>query len=704
MQKVLVALGALALGLAPTSEAAQSWQLEDAVVTLSFSEETLNSFGFATIEERVTERAGVVAETLFEGDLKAFAARPAAADPFRFETQHGHFVAFEQDVRLDVDGGLAFKTFHPGTGAVSAPLYLFDFVVGIDASADRHAIWIETRTGDVRVPFEVRDAGFTFDAEGGRLGARMGDVLISAELARAIGQPNLAGQWLGVIDIQMNAFTNDPADAPMPEETPGRGGSGQTAGINVVLGQLYGLDSLGHIGTFPNGQAGLSAATTSCNGGDQTVPWNRAMEETHPFIQLAMFRLEDGVLEMLGKNYLKHGWFALSSNQCNFGCSPSDGTYLGIGCSDTYGVFNNGNRSDLGPRHEVDPYTASWTACGSYFDDGPNPPDPDCDRDYFGSEPNSVVHRLEVWDEDLNRPNATFYYEGAYIVADETTHDDNIGWRECDVEWSGGNWDIDDATGGLTPTYGPLINTWGDERTTVSVSPDDGTVILAVDVEDNGDGTWHYEYALYNWRSNRGVRSFSVPVGGANLTNIDFRDIDKTAGNDWTATVAGGMLTWSTDDFATDPDANALHYQTLFNFRFDADQAPVTADAEGEAFEPGTGGAFTMSTQAPSSGPTDVPVLAAQGGIDLRSNEPNPFADGTRLSFSVPARQQARVAVFDVTGREIRVLLDGVVAAGDTELAWDGRDAAGERVASGVYFFRLQAAGQERTVKGTLLR
>jgi flagellar hook assembly protein FlgD len=63
-----------------------------------------------------------------------------------------------------------------------------------------------------------------------------------------------------------------------------------------------------------------------------------------------------------------------------------------------------------------------------------------------------------------------------------------------------------------------------------------------------------------------------------------------------------------------------------------------------------------------------------------------------------------RLAVVDVTGRVVRVLLDGEAPAGSNRVVWDGRSDAGDRLASGVYFFRLDAGEQSRTLKTTLLR
>ena len=58
---------------------------------------------------------------------------------------------------------------------------------------------------------------------------------------------------------------------------------------------------------------------------------------------------------------------------------------------------------------------------------------------------------------------------------------------------------------------------------------------------DLGSGQWHYDYALYNRTSDRGVRSFSIPVGATNVTNPEFRDADKDPTTDWAVMLAAGI-------------------------------------------------------------------------------------------------------------------------------------------------------------------
>ncbi len=83
---------------------------------------------------------------------------------------------------------------------------------------------------------------------------------------------------------------------------------------------------------------------------------------------------------------------------------------------------------------------------------------------------------------------------------------------------------------------------------------------------------------------------------------------------------------------------------------------------------------------------TDVP--ATDAAFALRAH-PNPFNPSTRLSFSLPVAQRARVVVHAADGRLVAVLHDGPLASGSQAFAWDGRDARGRPLASGVYLARL---------------
>jgi hypothetical protein len=102
-------------------------------------------------------------------------------------------------------------------------------------------------------------------------------------------------------------------------------------------------------------------------------------------------------------------------------------------------------------------------------------------------------------------------------------------------------------------------------------------------------------------------------------------------------------------------------------------------------------------------------TVSASGGRSraafvLEQNFPNPFNPGTTIRFSVERRGRVGLRVYDVRGRLVRTLVDEERAGGAHVTTWDGRDHQGRRVASGVYFCRLQAGHEAEVRKMVLLR
>lgn len=90
--------------------------------------------------------------------------------------------------------------------------------------------------------------------------------------------------------------------------------------------------------------------------------------------------------------------------------------------------------------------------------------------------------------------------------------------------------------------------------------------------------------------------------------------------------------------------------------------------------------------------PTASPAPPAPAAL-LAAATPNPFTSETLIRFSVPARCDVDLAVFDVTGRRVCRLIGGAVGAGEHAVRWNGRNDAGGPVPPGVYLYRLRAAG-----------
>lgn len=100
--------------------------------------------------------------------------------------------------------------------------------------------------------------------------------------------------------------------------------------------------------------------------------------------------------------------------------------------------------------------------------------------------------------------------------------------------------------------------------------------------------------------------------------------------------------------------------------------------------------------------PTGVPEV---GGFELSAAVPSPFTLGTEIAYSVPgSATRADMSIYDVSGRLVTTLVDGVATPGAAVTYWDGTDADGRRVASGVYFARLVAGDETAVRKIVLLR
>lgn len=89
------------------------------------------------------------------------------------------------------------------------------------------------------------------------------------------------------------------------------------------------------------------------------------------------------------------------------------------------------------------------------------------------------------------------------------------------------------------------------------------------------------------------------------------------------------------------------------------------------------------------AGDADAPSLAR-----VLWNEPNPFHRATTICFSKQIETDTAVAIYDLSGREIRTLIRGTFPAGSHRIAWDGRTDDGALLSSGVYFVRLTTEGK----------
>jgi hypothetical protein len=388
---------------------------------------------------------------------------------------------------------------------------------------------------------------------------------------------------------------------------------------------------------------GLALGTDACNKGTENVDWFSLPNADHPFIPQNLYRMSGGAdntqrFEQIGQSWGKHAFTAASSNTCGFGCNGVGGSHLGSGCSDAYGAGLNGSQTGIGSRAWVNPFTGSYVGSTA--------------NDHTGHVHDATSHRMLVDVNDLNtslNTGATYYAEAEYIVPHEGTwcqsHPDqcnmynNASYRQYNV--TGTNQPFSFSSAGPTMREQPAIMAWtGATVTQNEPAPgSDGIWFMGYKVTNPTAGVWHYEYALYNQNLDRGIQSFSVPIGpGVNISNIGFHAPiqqpgwahDGTQGDagysstPWSNDYQPGntSITWNCETFATNQNANAIRFGTLYNFRFDADQPPNPTDSTVGFFK--TGGTMPVVIQAP-------------GNVPLPSPTPTPTASPTPTPTPTPS-------------------------------------------------------------------
>jgi hypothetical protein len=87
------------------------------------------------------------------------------------------------------------------------------------------------------------------------------------------------------------------------------------------------------------------------------------------------------------------------------------------------------------------------------------------------------------------------------------------------------------------------------------------------------------------------------------------------------------------------------------------------------------------------------------------TNYPNPFNPTTTISFSVPQTSSFVIlSIYNIKGQKVKTLVNEVLPAGKHSVVWNGRDANGKRVGSGIYFYKLKAGNFTKSRKMLLMK
>ena len=116
-------------------------------------------------------------------------------------------------------------------------------------------------------------------------------------------------------------------------------------------------------------------------------------------------------------------------------------------------------------------------------------------------------------------------------------------------------------------------------------------------------------------------------------------------------------------------------------------------------FNAGEGESKTFDIMMSSVTSIDQEKSVIPTAYSIEQNYPNPFNPSTTIRYSLPEKTHVRLKIFDTLGGEVRVLFDGEQLQGEHQSSWNGRDNFGRRVASGVYFYRIETAAFRKTTK-----
>jgi hypothetical protein len=413
--------------------------------------------------------------------------------------------------------------------------------------------------------------------------------------------------------------------------------AGARPGPDVIVGDI--TDTTHYTTSGPiGGMRAWSIGTTSCNLGDQQLDWISGTNQ-HPVISQNLYRLVNtpggGRFEQIGQAWLKHGFCALQGSECescsnpNFGCSA-----LQPHCSDPYSSGLNGQQSGLGPKSEVNAATGAF-------------PYPWINN---GTGSGDLFKRLQASDADVTVAGAQYFVSSMYVQPQDAAagnDDNNESYRRITFSISRAM-----MLQGMTERTRPGIQAWRDHGLGANIPdpgvnivnvdvPGDGRFIIAARATDLGGGVYHYEYAVQNLNSHRSGQSLSIPFPpGTTVTNVGFHDVAYHSGEpyaltDWTPSMGASGITWATQTFFQNPNANALRWDTIYNFRFAASAAPGSGLATLVLFRPGTPAFVTATTVVPG-GSVAPPNDTCANAANITGYGPTAF-DTTNATTDGPA-------------------------------------------------------------------
>jgi hypothetical protein len=369
------------------------------------------------------------------------------------------------------------------------------------------------------------------------------------------------------------------------------------AGPDVLYSGISDIANHGAVG----GIRAYTLGTSTCNIGNQNLLWTN---DGTPGVGFNAYRLHGGRMVQIGLSWVKTACCAAAGSGCGLSCNGQGGSVLGAGCLDVYSSGWNAIQSNMAPRAGLNAWSGSVGGV-------------------TGTSGDAIFKRLQVAETSMNPatfPGALYFVEGVYVGSDDASNgnrNNNASYRRVT---SSGSPNYTFSLVDTTQQGIAAINAWrahglglGMPDTSVVIGtldvPNEGRFHYAYKPKDNGNGTWRYEYAVFNLSSDRSGGSFVVPIpANTIITNTGFSKPNYHSGEvysnaDWTVAVNSNDVTWATPQtFVQNANSSALRWGTMYNFWFDANRPPEN-------------GQVTLGLFKPHS-PQTVSFTAAVPGVD----------------------------------------------------------------------------------------
>jgi hypothetical protein len=291
---------------------------------------------------------------------------------------------------------------------------------------------------------------------------------------------------------------------------------------------------------------------------------------------------------------------------------------------------------------------------------------------------------------------------GPVTVSLDDNFENNLGWT-IGAPGDGateGMWERVDPVGKTDPFNNEVVQPEDDHTPTGTrcfVTDGRGGYFENYDVDG---GATTILSPIFNWSTSHGSGKIELWAFFANEEVIDDTlrvSVSNDGGSNWTDLIK-----------IKGKDSNAwTNYVAYFN---DA-QVPFTnqmrfriqiADFNASLTEGAVDDVKISFTTCTSTGVSDEATIPTSFVVE--ESQPNPLRGSASLRFAVPAAAHVSVDLFDAGGRLVRNLSNGQQSAGYHTVTWDGRDADGRPAASGMYYYRVQANGQQQTRKLLVVR